>query len=73
MYNLGLEEVLDKKRTEYYKLGQEIRDLESQIISDKWINIPECDHDYYKVRDASCPYGSVHHGNIFCKNPNCHK
>jgi len=40
-------------------------------IHNPYDNLPVCDYDYYDVRAGKCQHGSVHHGNIYCKHPNC--
>jgi hypothetical protein len=69
----NLEEQLSRKREQASKLNREIREIENQIITKKWAGVNECLFGYYDIRDGKCEHGEVHHGNVYCRNSNCHK
>ena len=68
-----LKKQIEEKRQQVAKLNQEIRDLETQIIKDKWKGVPECGLDYYEIRDGKCPHGETIRGMVYCHHPMCDK
>jgi len=71
MENLKLQ--LDEKRKVLHSLIMEIRELELQILEEKWKDKPVCSHSFSEISENKCPYGETRRGMVFCHNINCHK